>query len=154
MKKNLFMGLALVSALAFVSCKSSESSYKQAYEKAKQQETYTQPTTATNTTVTTAQTTATTNVPVNANTRQENLTVVGNGALKAYNVVCGSFGSLQNAQNLRNTLINKGYSAQIAQNEKGMYRVIASSFQDMQSAIQSRNTLRAIYPDAWLLYKK
>lgn len=154
MKKNLFMGLALVSALAFVSCKSSESSYKQAYERAKQQETYTQPTTATNTTVTPAQTTATTNVPVNANTRQENLTVVGNGALKAYNVVCGSFGSLQNAQNLRNTLINKGYSAQIAQNEKGMYRVIASSFQDMQSAIQSRNTLRAIYPDAWLLYKK
>lgn len=154
MKKNLFMGLALVSALAFVSCKSSESSYKQAYEKAKQQETYTQPTTVTNTTVTPAQTTATTNVPVNANTRQENLTVVGNGALKAYNVVCGSFGSLQNAQNLRNTLVNKGYSAQIAQNEKGMYRVIASSFQDMQSAIQSRNTLRAIYPDAWLLYKK
>lgn len=154
MKKNLMLGLALVSALAFVSCKSSESSYKQAYEKAKQQETYTQPTTATNTTVTTAPTTATTNVPVNANTRQENLTVVGNGALKAYNVVCGSFGSLQNAQNLRNTLINKGYSAQIAQNEKGMYRVIASSFQDMQSAIQSRNTLRAIYPDAWLLYKK
>jgi hypothetical protein len=35
MKKKLMMGLALVAALAFVSCKSSESSYKKAYEKEK-----------------------------------------------------------------------------------------------------------------------
>ena len=38
MRKSIFMGLALVAALAFVSCKSSESSYKKAYEKAKAQE--------------------------------------------------------------------------------------------------------------------
>ena len=38
MRKSILMGLALVAALAFVSCKSSESSYKKAYEKAKAQE--------------------------------------------------------------------------------------------------------------------
>ncbi|MDE7118879.1 MAG: SPOR domain-containing protein, partial [Bacteroidaceae bacterium] len=38
MKKTLMMGIALVAALAFVSCKSSESSYKKAYEKAKANE--------------------------------------------------------------------------------------------------------------------
>ena len=38
MKKKLMMGLALVAALAFVSCKSSESSYKKAYEKEKAKE--------------------------------------------------------------------------------------------------------------------
>ena len=38
MKKTLMMGFALVAALAFVSCKSSESEYKKAYEKAKAQE--------------------------------------------------------------------------------------------------------------------
>ena len=56
--------------------------------------------------------------------------------------------------NLRNTLVAKGYSAQVAQNpETGMYRVIASSFDDRASAIQSRDQLRGFWPDAWLLYR-
>ena len=38
MKKFAFLGLGLCMALAFTSCKSSESAYKKAYEKAKQQE--------------------------------------------------------------------------------------------------------------------
>ena len=38
MKKKLFLGMAFIAALAFVSCKSSESSNKKAYEKAKAQE--------------------------------------------------------------------------------------------------------------------
>ena len=38
MKKIVVMGMALCTALAFSSCKSSESAYKKAYEKAKQQE--------------------------------------------------------------------------------------------------------------------
>ena len=144
------LGLALISALAFVSCKSSESSYKKAYEKAKQQET-TQVTTTTPVAVTPVQTV--TPAQNTANDRSERFNVIGGGSLKAFNVVCGSFGKLDNAQNLRNTLVNKGYSAQIAQNENGMYRVIASSFDDRQSAVNSRDQLRQTYPDAWLLYR-
>lgn len=151
MKKNFMLGIALISALAFVSCKSSESSYKKAYEKAKQQETYTQTTEPVAVTpVTPVTPTQTTD---NSNLRSERFNVIGGGSLKAYNVVCGSFGSLSNAQNLRNTLVNKGYSAQIAQNENGMYRVIASSFDDKASAVSSRDQLRNTYPDAWLLYR-
>ena len=160
MKKNLLMGLALVAALAFVSCKSSESSYKKAYEKAKAQEM-----SRTNTTdqVETAPVTVTpvvTTTPVatveanTANDRQERLTVMNGGTLKAFNVVCGSFSNVDNANNLRNTLVAKGYSAQVAQNpETGMYRVIASSFDDRASAVQSRDQLRGTYPDAWILYR-
>ena len=89
-----------------------------------------------------------------ANDRQERLTVMNGGTLKAFNVVCGSFSNVDNANNLRNTLVAKGYSAQVAQNpETGMYRVIASSFDDRASAVQSRDQLRGTYPDAWLLYR-
>ena len=38
MKKLVVLGMSLCIALAFTSCKSSESAYKKAYEKAKQQE--------------------------------------------------------------------------------------------------------------------
>lgn len=38
MKKLVVLGMGLCVALAFSSCKSSESAYKKAYEKAKQQE--------------------------------------------------------------------------------------------------------------------
>lgn len=154
MKKNILMGLALISALAFTSCKSSESSYKKAYEKAKAQETAAQ-TTQQPVAVTPVQTVTPVTTPQNtANDRQERLNVMNGGVLKAFNVVCGSFGKIENANNLRNTLVAKGYSAQIAQNpETGMYRVIASSFDDRNAAVQSRDALRATYPDAWLLYR-
>ena len=129
MKKTLMMGFALVAALAFVSCKSSESEYKKAYEKAKAQEmaranttdqVETAPVTVTPVVTTTTPTTPT--VENTANDRQERLTVMNGGTLKAFNVVCGSFSNVDNANNLRNTLVAKGYSAQVAQNpETGMY---------------------------------
>ena len=158
MRKSIFMGLALVAALAFVSCKSSESSYKKAYEKAKAQEMAQANTTdQVETAPVTVAPVVTTPVTTAANTendRQERLTVMNGGTLKAFNVVCGSFSSVDNANNLRNTLVAKGYSAQVAQNpETGMYRVIASSFDDRASAVQSRDQLRGTYPDAWLLYR-
>lgn len=159
MKKKLMVGMALVAALAFVSCKSSESSYKKAYEKAKAQElanaNSTDQVDAAPIAVTPVVTTPTTTVQANTeNDRQERLTVMNGGTLKAFNVVCGSFSKVDNANNLRNTLVAKGYSAQVAQNpETGMYRVIASSYDDRASAVASRDQLRGTYPDAWLLYR-
>lgn len=161
MKKNLMMGVALVAAFALVSCKSSESSdFKKAYEKAKAQEAAraelsdqveTAPVAVTPVVTTPATATATTNT---ANDRQERLTVMNGGTLKAFNVVCGSFTNVDNANNLRNALVAKGYSAQVAQNpETGSYRVIAASFDDRAAAVSSRDQLRGTYPDAWLLYR-
>jgi cell division septation protein DedD len=159
MRKSILMGLALVAALAFVSCKSSESSYKKAYEKAKAQEmaqtnTTDQVETAPVTVTPVVTTPVSTTAANTENDRQERLTVMNGGTLKAFNVVCGSFSSVDNANNLRNTLVAKGYSAQVAQNpETGMYRVIAASFDDRASAVTSRDQLRGTYPDAWLLYR-
>ena len=158
MKRNsLFLGLALVASIALVSCKTSESNYRKAYEKAKAEEQNRQETepVAVTPVVTPVQTqpTQTANQDI-SNLRQEKLNVQNGGVLKAFNVVCGSFKSIDNANNLRNTLVNQGYSAQVAQNpDTGMYRVIASSFDDRSSAETSRNALRAKYPDAWLLYR-
>ena len=158
MKKNLILGLAIVAALALAGCKSKESNYKRAYEKAKAaelaQQTETEPVSITPvvTPVTTTPTTPVTDE--NVSVRTERLNVMNGGTLKAYNVVCGSFKSPDNANNLRNTLVNAGYSAQVAQNpETGMYRVVASSFDDKAAAISSRNVLRSTYPDAWILFR-
>ena len=156
MKKILFIGLALIVTAAFTSCKSKESNYKKAYEKAKAQEMAQQTTqeAVSVTPVVTPLNPTNTNTEDNTNVRSERLNVLNGGNLKAYNVVCGSFKSADNANNLRNTLVNQGYSAQVAQNpETGMYRVIASSFDDKSSAVSSRNALRSTYPDAWLLYR-
>lgn len=157
MKKNLILGLTIVAVLALAGCKSKESNYKRAYEKAKAaelaQQTETEPVSITPVVAPVTQTT-TPVVEENVSVRTERLNVMNGGTLKAYNVVCGSFKSPDNANNLRNTLVNAGYSAQVAQNpETGMYRVVASSFDDKAAAISSRNTLRGTYPDAWILFR-
>ena len=157
MKKILFLGLAIVSALTVVSCKSTESSYKKAYEKARAQETAQQATTPVQVTPVITET-APTVAPVQqedySDLRTEKLTAVNGATLQAYNVVCGSFRSLDNANNLRVALQNKGYSAVVAQNpETGMYRVIASSSSTKAAAIAARDRLRATYADAWILYR-
>ena len=156
-RNSLFLGLALVASIALVSCKSSESNYRKAYEKAKAEEQNRQETepVAVTPVVTPVQTQQTQTINQDAsNLRQEKLNVQNGGVLKAFNVVCGSFKSIDNANNLRNTLVNQGYSAQVAQNpDTGMYRVVASSFDDRTSAINSRNDLRATYPDAWILLR-
>ena len=148
--------MALVASIALVSCKSSESNYRKAYEKAKAEEQNRQETepVAVTPVVTPVQTQQTQTINQDAsNLRQEKLNVQNGGVLKAFNVVCGSFKSIDNANNLRNTLVNQGYSAQVAQNpDTGMYRVIASTFDTKAEAVQSRDELRATYPDAWLLY--
>jgi len=153
-RKNLFIGLALLTTFAFTGCKSSESSYKKAYEKAKAQEQVEQKSVEPVSVTPVTPVTPVQPITDNSDLRSERLNVMNNGTLKAFNVVCGSFKSLDNANNLRNTLVSKGYSAQVAQNpETGMYRVVASSFDDRTSAINSRNDLRASYPDAWILLR-
>ena len=153
MKKIILSCLAVAATFVMFSCKSTESSYRAAYEKAKAQEAVAQQTSE----PVSVQPVVTTQTPVNvdnSNVRSERLNVMNGGTLKAYNVVCGSFKSLENANNLRNTLVNAGYTAQVAQNpETGMYRVIASSFENKADATVSRDKLRATYKDAWLLYR-
>ena len=162
MKKIVVMGMALCTALAFSSCKSSESAYKKAYEKAKQQE-LAEASAATEAPVEApAVETAPAPAPVvsTAPVREEKVELVSGDGLKAYSVVCGSFGVKANAEGLKDWLDAQGYQATIAFNaDKAMYRVIVSSFADKAAAADARDAFKAKYPNrsdfqgAWLLYR-
>ena len=164
MKKYTVLCAGLCLAMAFTSCKSSESAYKKAYEKAKQYDTATsqaaaQPAIETPAVVAPVQTKPATETRVydnadNVAVRQESVSLVSGSGLKAFSVVVGSFGLVSNAEGLQQRLRDQGYDAQIVKNEaRNMYRVIASTFDSKADAARSRDQFRAqeAYKDAWLL---
>ena len=167
MKKIFYFSALVCTAIAFTACSSSkESAYRKAYEKAKAQEQYAQPVQqpqqqyqapvqqAPVTPMVQQPVQQTTTVVDNTPVRRENVNVVSGSGLKAYSVVVGSFGVRANADGLQNTLKNAGYDAQIAFNsERNMYRVIATTHDDRNSAVSTKESLKATYPDAWLLMK-
>ena len=164
MKKFVVLGLGLCMALAFTSCKSSESAYKKAYEKAKQQElaesAVAEEAPAATPVVAAPVTTAPAAAPVAVGTvREEKVQLVSGDGLKAYSVVCGSFGVRANADGLKSKLDAEGYSAKVVFNaERNMYRVVAASYDDRMQAAQARDDFKAKHPNnadfqkAWLLY--
>ena len=162
MKKLVVLGMGLCVALAFSSCKSSESAYKKAYEKAKQQELAEAPAAAEEVEAApvVAAPVATAPAPVAGPVREEKVELVSGDGLKAYSVVCGSFGVKANVEGLKQYLDGQGYSAKVVYNpERNMYRVIAASFDDRVQATQAKEEFKAKYPNrddfqkAWLLYR-
>ena len=162
MKKYTLLCVGLCAAMAFTSCKSSESAYKKAYEKAKQYDTAT-PQAAAQTSEDAAVVAPVEAKPAdetrvvdnldNVSVRQESVSLISGSGLKDFSVIVGSFGLISNAEGLQQRLKAAGYDAQIVKNEdKNMYRVVASTFADKGSAVASRDQLRETYPDAWLLY--
>ena len=165
MKKLVVLGMGLCIALAFTSCKSSESAYKKAYEKAKQQElaeasvAEEAPAAAP---VVAAPVAAAPTTPVAVGTvREEKVQLVSGEGLKAYSVVCGSFGVKANADGLKARLDNAGYNAKVVYNaENNMYRVIVASYDDRVQAAQARDNFKAKYSNnpefqkSWLLYAR
>ena len=171
MKKLVLLGIGFCIALGFTSCKSKESAYKKAYEKAKQQElAEAQPVEEAPAVVeatpvqelvplTPAQ-------PVEVGTiREEKVQLVSGEGLKAFSVVCGSFGIKANADGLKAKLDADGYNAKVvfnaaANNGQGMYRVIVASYDDRMQAAQARDDFKnkyynnADFQKSWLLYAK
>ena len=166
MKKLAVLGMGLCVALAFTSCKSSESAYKKAYEKAKQQELAEAPAAeeaeAVAAPVVAAPVAAAQAAPVEVGTiREEKVQLVSGDGLKAFSVVCGSFGVKANADGLKSKLDADGYNAKVVFNaDRNMYRVVVASYDDRVQAAQARDDFKAKYasnPDfqkAWLLYAK
>ena len=165
MKKLVVLGMSLCIALAFTSCKSSESAYKKAYEKAKQQE-LAEVSVAEETPaaapVVAAPVAAAPTTPVAVGTvREEKVQLVSGEGLKAYSVVCGSFGVKANADGLKARLDDAGYNAKVVYNsEKNMYRVVVASYDDRVQAAQARDNFKAKYSNnpefqkSWLLYAR
>ena len=164
MKKLVVLGMGLCMALAFTSCKSSESAYKKAYEKAKQQELAEASVAeeAPAAPVVAAPVAAAPTTPVAVGTvREEKVQLVSGEGLKAYSVVCGSFGVKANADGLKARLDNAGYNAKVVYNaENNMYRVIVASYDDRVQAAQARDNFKAKYSNnpefqkSWLLYAR
>lgn len=163
MKKMVVLGMGLCIALAFTSCKSSESAYKKAYEKAKQQELAEAPVAEeapAAAPVVAAPVATTPAAPVNVGTvREEKVELVSGDGLKAYSIVCGSFGVKANADGLKSRLDAEGYNAKVVYNsEKNMYRVVVASYDDRVQAAQARDAFKANHTDnpdfqkSWLLY--
>ena len=165
MKKLVVLGMSLCVALAFTSCKSSESAYKKAYEKAKQQELAEAPVAAeapAAAPVVAAPVAAAPTTPVAVGTvREERVQLVSGEGLKAYSVVCGSFGVKANADGLKARLDDAGYNAKVVYNaEKNMSRVVVASYDDRVQAAQARDNFKAKYSNnpefqkSWLLYAR
>ncbi|MDY3848754.1 MAG: SPOR domain-containing protein [Prevotella sp.] len=158
MKKYMILCAGLCAAMAFTSCKSSESAYKKAYEKAKAQETTAAETNTDANVVAPVEEKTIEEVRVVDNTdnvqvRQESVALVSGSGLKNFSVVVGSFSLKGNAEGLQQRLKDAGYDAQIVKNtDRNMYRVVATTFEDKAAAVQSRSELRATYKDAWLLF--
>lgn len=160
MRKIVVLGMGLCVALAFSSCKSSESAYKKAYEKAKQQE-LAEATAETPAQTPVVEAAPVTKAPVTVGTvREEKVELVSGNGLKAFSVVCGSFGVKANAEGLKATLDNDGYNAKVVYAaEKNMYRVVVESFDTREEAARARDAFKAKYPHredfqaAWLLYR-
>ena len=163
MKKLFVLGMGLCLVLVFSSCKSSESAYKKAYEKAKQNElaeAKTQEEVVEPAPVVEA---APVQTPVHvspAPVREEKVELVSGDGLKAFSVVCGSFGVKANADGLKSTLDGQGYNAKVVYNaERNMYRVIVASFDTREEAAAARDAFKAKYPNrqdfqgSWLLYR-
>ena len=155
MKKLAVLGMGVCIALAFSSCKSSESAYKKAYEKAKQQELAEPQTTAPAEEVAPV-VTAPVEVKVvesaPAGMRQEKVTVVSGGtSLKTFSVVCGAYSVKANAEGVKPAMVV--YNA-----ERNLYRVVIGTFDDRASAENLRDSFKAKHPSnddfqkAWLLY--
>ena len=163
MKKYTVLCAGLCAVMAFTSCKSSESAYKQAYLKAKQQEEQRQQAPAQQENVVTPlQERAANNTQVvdnadNIQVRQEAVSVVNGDGLRSFSVVVGSFSLRANAEGLQQTLKGDGYNAQVVVNnnvQPPMYRVVATTFDSKTDAAASRNSLQTKYPGVWLLYAK
>ena len=161
MKKMIVLGMGLCVALAFSSCKSSESAYKKAYEQAKQQELADATTKAApvETVAPVAPFAPVAPAADNTPVREEKVQLVSGDGLKAYSVVCGSFGVKANADGLKTKLDNDGYNAKVVYNaEKNTYRVIVESFDTRSEAARARDAFKAKYPSrkdfqgSWLLY--
>ena len=165
MKKYTLLCVGLCAAMAFTSCKSSESAYKKAYEKAKQYDTAQQAPQQEETAVVAPVETRSANETRvvdnldNVSVRQENVSLISGTGLKQFSVVVASMTVKANAEGLQQNLRDAGYDAQIVQADvhgQIMYRVVATTFADKLSAVNSRDQIRGSQfnekSDAWLLY--
>ncbi len=158
MKKVVFF--ALIAALALGSCKSSKKAATSPYTPASQ-ETTTTTAPPKVFTVPDPKPAATTPVveekPVTMREEAITFTQPEDRNQNSFFIIIGSFSSMDNAKNFRQTLISEGFTPIIVQSETGYYRVTVDSFTGEAAARERLLQIRRDYPkygDTWLLIKK
>ena len=162
MKKIFVIAVAICSVFAVTSCKSSkDSAYKAAYDEARIAEGQGQQNGEMEIAPVASSTVKDVAEDTSYRTEKVVLTSGNDGVLKAFSVVCGSYSTKENAEKLRTSLVDEGYSAIVVQNpDSGMFRVICASFDTKEEAAKSRAKFKAAHPNnsdfqkAWLLYNK
>lgn len=162
MKKIFVIAVAICSVFAVTSCKSSkDSAYKAAYDEARIAEGQGQQNGEIEIAPVASSTVKDVAEDTSYRTEKVVLTSGNDGVLKAFSVVCGSYSTKENAEKLRTSLVDEGYSAIVVQNpDSGMFRVICASFDTKEEAAKSRAKFKAAHPNnsdfqkAWLLYNK
>ena len=157
MKKLIF--LTLIAVLGLGACKSSKKATTSPYTPATEQ---TATTTAPPKVFTVPEQPETTPVkaeekPVTMRKEAFTFTQPQDQNQNSYFIIIGSFSSMENAGNFRQTLLSEGFTPIIVQSETGYYRVTVDSFADEASARTRLLQIRNNYPkyaDTWLLIKK
>jgi cell division protein FtsN len=154
MKKVVFF--VLIIGIAFASCKSSRKAASTAFEPAVQQTTTTTPPKV-------FQVPEVNNTPAPASepaisVRKESFTFTQaeDQNQNSYFIIVGSFSSMDNAKNFRQTLMSEGFTPIVVQSETGYYRVTVDSFTSEAPARARLLQIRQNFPkyaDAWLLIK-
>ena len=67
-----------------------------------------------------------------------------------YHIVVGSFKDFGNARQLRNQLVEDGYTARILSSENGFYRVTAGTYSQQSEAAVLISSVRTGYENAWI----
>jgi len=162
MKKLFVIAIAACVAFSFTSCKSSKDAYKTAYDEARQAE-LAEGNGQESEAVEIAPVASSTTGPVDTTYRTEKVVLSSGaeGSLKAFSVVCGSYSRKEGAENVRQSLVDEGYSAIVVQNPAtGLYRVVCASCDTKEEAAIARDKFKADHPrnndyqKAWLLYNK
>lgn len=150
--------LVFAATVMMVSCKSSKKATTSPYKPASEESTtttqpkvFTIPDTKTTTSVAKNEPT----VPV----RKESFTFTQpqDNTKNGFFIIVGSFSSMENAKNFRQTLISEGFSPIIVQSETGFYRVTVDSFNNETDARRRLLQIRESFPkyaDTWLLIKQ
>ncbi len=74
-----------------------------------------------------------------------------------YFVILGSFRVLENAKKFQNQLRNEGFTPNVLQNYKGLYRISVYSYDDIDLArakVVSIRNKHSKYSDAWVLRRQ
>ncbi len=146
----------IIIGIAFASCKSSKKAASTSFEPAVQP-------TATTTQPKVFQVPEVKEAPVAQDdkpisVRKESFTFTDQGDQNqnSYFIILGSFQSMDNAKNFRQTLMSEGFTPIIVQSETGFYRVTVDSFTTEAPARARLIQIRQSFPkysDAWLLIK-